>query len=315
MAEGEEDLVRGVGDRGQRVAGEDRQRDPLGQQRLAQLVAAHRTADEQPLAASVSVGTSDARVCSARRPRRAHGRRGVAPQPSRTRDCTRDRRSVHVVIMGCGRVGSTLAHSLDAGPHGRRHRPEPVGLPPARPDFAGDTSRASASTATPCSRPASRRRRRLRRGQQRRQLQHPGRAGRPRDVRRRERRGPHLRPAPRRGLPAAGHPHGRDASGGPPTRCCAGCSPTAPATEWRDPSGGVALAEVHVDTAWVGERISRLEEEPGARVAFLTRFGEGVLPGADTVLQDGDLVHVAARPDAVATARAGRVADRPEEAH
>ena len=30
----------------------------------------------------------------------------------------------------------------------------------------------------------------------------------------------------------------------------------------------------------------------GARVAFLTRYGEGLLPGEDTVLQDGDLVHV-----------------------
>ena len=33
----DEDLVRGVGDRRQRVTGEDRQRDPLGKQRLAQL--------------------------------------------------------------------------------------------------------------------------------------------------------------------------------------------------------------------------------------------------------------------------------------
>ena len=49
--------------------------------------------------------------------------------------------------------------------------------------------------------------------------------------------------------------------------------------EWRDPSGSVLLAEVQVDTAWVGERISRLEEETGARVAFLTRLGEGSARG------------------------------------
>ena len=65
--------------------------------------------------------------------------------------------------------------------------------------------------------------------------------------------------------------------------------------EWRDPSGTVQLAEVPVDTAWVGERVSRLEEESGGRVAFLTRLGEGVLPRADTVLQDGDIVHVVMR--------------------
>src|SRR3954468_17926155 len=62
--------------------------------------------------------------------------------------------------------------------------------------------------------------------------------------------------------------------------------------EWRDPSGTVRLAEVHLDDAWIGERISAIEEACGARVTFLTRYGEGLLPGEDTVLQDGDLVHV-----------------------
>jgi trk system potassium uptake protein TrkA len=65
--------------------------------------------------------------------------------------------------------------------------------------------------------------------------------------------------------------------------------------EWRDPSGTVRLADVAVDPAWIGERVSRIEQETGGRVAFLTRFGEGLLPVADTVLQDGDLVHVLMR--------------------
>jgi trk system potassium uptake protein TrkA len=65
--------------------------------------------------------------------------------------------------------------------------------------------------------------------------------------------------------------------------------------EWRDPSGTIRLAEVAVDKRWIGERISTLESSAGARVAFLTRFGEGLLPVTDTVLQDGDLVHVIMR--------------------
>jgi len=65
--------------------------------------------------------------------------------------------------------------------------------------------------------------------------------------------------------------------------------------EWRDPSGSIRLAEVPVDSRWVGERLSRLEAASGARVAFLTRLGEGLLPGRDTVLQDGDIVHVVMR--------------------
>jgi trk system potassium uptake protein TrkA len=74
--------------------------------------------------------------------------------------------------------------------------------------------------------------------------------------------------------------------------------------EWRDPSGTVQLTEVFVNEAWIGSRISRLEEESGARVAFLTRLGEGLLPDADTVLQDGDLVHVLMRDEKSETAEA-----------
>ena len=65
--------------------------------------------------------------------------------------------------------------------------------------------------------------------------------------------------------------------------------------EWRDPSGTVRLAEVPVDNRWIGERVSLVEAAAGARVAFLTRFGEGVLPKSDTVIQDGDIVHVVMR--------------------
>lgn len=80
--------------------------------------------------------------------------------------------------------------------------------------------------------------------------------------------------------------------------------PEGSAPEWRDPSGSVRLAEVHVDPAWVGSRVRRLEEASRARVAFLTRFGEGILPDDQTLLQDGDLVHVVMRETDV-----GRVED------
>jgi trk system potassium uptake protein TrkA len=82
--------------------------------------------------------------------------------------------------------------------------------------------------------------------------------------------------------------------------------------EWRDPIGSVLQAQVQVDNAWIGERISRLEEETGARVAFLTRLGEGLLPGVDTVLQDGDLVHVVML-DADSDAAEAAFRNRPRE--
>jgi len=67
--------------------------------------------------------------------------------------------------------------------------------------------------------------------------------------------------------------------------------PAGSEPEWRDPSGKVSINVVDAPAAWVGHRVTALEET-GARVAFLTRVGEGMLPGAETVLQDGDRLHL-----------------------
>src|SRR5215813_11205782 len=63
---------------------------------------------------------------------------------------------------------------------------------------------------------------------------------------------------------------------------------------WRDPTGEVVLAEVAYDPAWVGEKVHAVEESTGARVAFVTRLGEAILPGPGMVLQEGDVLHVIA---------------------
>jgi trk system potassium uptake protein TrkA len=77
--------------------------------------------------------------------------------------------------------------------------------------------------------------------------------------------------------------------------------PSGAISEFRDASGAVVLAEVQVHGAWVGSRMSALETASGARVAFLTRLGEGIVPSADTVYQEGDLVHVVMRHDQAAS--------------
>jgi trk system potassium uptake protein len=64
---------------------------------------------------------------------------------------------------------------------------------------------------------------------------------------------------------------------------------------WRDPSGEVVLAEVTVDPSWIGGSIGALEEAARVRIAFLARMGDAIVPNADTVIQDGDVVHVMAR--------------------
>ncbi len=68
--------------------------------------------------------------------------------------------------------------------------------------------------------------------------------------------------------------------------------PAGSEPEWRDQSGAVVLAEVHVDPSWVGRRIVELEQAAGVRLAFVTRDGDGMIPTASMVLQEGDLVHV-----------------------
>jgi trk system potassium uptake protein TrkA len=64
-------------------------------------------------------------------------------------------------------------------------------------------------------------------------------------------------------------------------------------SEWRDPSGRIVLAEVALSPEWVGTRITSLEEATASRVALLTRLGDGMLPDASTLVQEGDLVHFA----------------------
>jgi trk system potassium uptake protein TrkA len=71
--------------------------------------------------------------------------------------------------------------------------------------------------------------------------------------------------------------------------------PVGATPEYRDVSGSLVLAEVRVHLGWVGRRLEILEAASGARVAYLTRLGDGVLPGPDTVYQEGDLVHVIVR--------------------
>jgi trk system potassium uptake protein TrkA len=77
--------------------------------------------------------------------------------------------------------------------------------------------------------------------------------------------------------------------------------PEGSESEWVDPSGEIRLAEVQVDRSWRGRSIAQLEQATGVRVAFLTRLGKGLLPTSETVVQDGDLVHVIMRVEDSAT--------------
>lgn len=68
----------------------------------------------------------------------------------------------------------------------------------------------------------------------------------------------------------------------------------AETARWRDPTGTVAVGELDLNENWVGHRVTDLEAATGGRVAFVIRFGAGVLPDPRTVIQAGDQVYLAA---------------------
>ncbi len=63
---------------------------------------------------------------------------------------------------------------------------------------------------------------------------------------------------------------------------------------WRDPSGKMVLAEVAFTDSWIGEKASSLEDAAHTRIAFISRLGEAMTCPPGTVLQEGDVVHVIA---------------------
>ncbi|MBG0830811.1 TrkA family potassium uptake protein [Planomonospora sp. ID67723] len=63
---------------------------------------------------------------------------------------------------------------------------------------------------------------------------------------------------------------------------------------WRDPTGCIILAEVVYHPGWIGTRTRDLEEAAGTRLAFVNRMGETLLPRHDSMVQEGDILHVMA---------------------
>jgi trk system potassium uptake protein len=68
--------------------------------------------------------------------------------------------------------------------------------------------------------------------------------------------------------------------------------PEGGSPEWTDQSGRIILAEVTIAASWIGHSVTSLEQAAGVRVACLIRFGEGMLPEPGTALQHGDTAHL-----------------------
>ena len=88
--------------------------------------------------------------------------------------------------------------------------------------------------------------------------------------------------------------------------------PAGAEPDFRDPSGRIRLDQVPVPEAWIGHRTIRFQEQTRSRIAWIDRLGEGMLPNRDSVLQEGDVIHlVMAEADAAEAYRT--IEQGPEE--
>jgi trk system potassium uptake protein TrkA len=74
--------------------------------------------------------------------------------------------------------------------------------------------------------------------------------------------------------------------------------PERPTSDWVDPSAKVMLVERPVPASWAGAGVFDLESEGRWRIVGLTRLGVARIPTADLVAQDGDVIHAAVLGDA-----------------
>lgn len=73
--------------------------------------------------------------------------------------------------------------------------------------------------------------------------------------------------------------------------------PTGAKSQWQDASGRVQLVESSLHSGWFGNQVLSIEKLTKARVAFVTRLGEGLIPDEHSVLQEGDVVHLLVTED------------------
>lgn len=61
---------------------------------------------------------------------------------------------------------------------------------------------------------------------------------------------------------------------------------------WRDPSGTVRCDQILAPAGWVGRPVREMQQTTGGRISHLTRLGTGLIPDRETIVQEGDLVSI-----------------------
>ena len=74
--------------------------------------------------------------------------------------------------------------------------------------------------------------------------------------------------------------------------------PDLPAVEWTDPSSSVVLVERTLPDSLVGEKVLELEIK-GARISALRRLSAAVIPDSKTLVQQGDIAYFTVEKDSI----------------
>ena len=88
--------------------------------------------------------------------------------------------------------------------------------------------------------------------------------------------------------------------------------PAGTEPDFRDPSGTIRVDQVAAPQPWIGNRTLHFQEQTRSRIAWIDRLGEGMLPTRDTMIQEGDLLHLVIREENADFAYAS-IAAGPEE--
>jgi trk system potassium uptake protein TrkA len=75
--------------------------------------------------------------------------------------------------------------------------------------------------------------------------------------------------------------------------------PARAITEWSDASGTVSLIERRLPDTWAGRKLIELTEGDRFRLVALSRTGSAQLASPDVIGQEGDVLHLIVRRDAV----------------
>jgi trk system potassium uptake protein TrkA len=90
--------------------------------------------------------------------------------------------------------------------------------------------------------------------------------------------------------------------------------PGAAVAGWTDPSARVHLVERVLPTPWAGKPLATLEEPGRFRIGAVTRLGVAQIPHPDLVGQEGDVLHLTVADDAL-EALEERLASDPKAKH